>query len=470
MGKPLEIPLDRSKKTSLAEQIRLAISVAIDSGVLRPGARLPSWRDLAAQLGVARGTVKGAYELLLDAQLIESSRSRGTRVAARPAKAVTPAAPTDDSPLPSMYQDYVSAPAVFQMGVPSPDLYPAKLFSRLQISAARAEASSPAVYPDPRGDLELRREIAAYLAFSRGIECRASQVLITNGFSGALALIARVLRIEGRTGWVEDPGFPNTRRALQFAGTRTVPVPVDEEGIDVAFAIQSTPDATFALVTPGQQAPLGPTLSVERRVRLLEWAAAAEAWIIEDDYLGELQLSGRAAPALASIDRAGRVIYVGSFSKTIGPRLRLGFVVVPPMLLREFGEAAVCYGPAPGPIEQRATAQFMREGHYLRHLRRTKRAYAAQRDALATILQPMGYPIRAAGLAMLLELPKGARDTLIAREGLALGIAPAPLSIWYCTPESECSGLLLGIATAREDQLGESCARLHELIDRYASN
>lgn len=476
MGKALELELDRSKKVSLTEQIRRGICSAINSGVLPPGARLPSWRDLAAQLGVARGTVRLAYERLTDAQLIVSSRSTGTHVAERPATTPSPAAPADDSPLPSMYQALFSGmnkalfsgPGIFQMGVPSPDLFPAKLFSRLTTRAARAEASSSVVYPDRRGEPELRHEIAAHVTISRSVECRASQVFITSGFSGALALILQVLRVEGRAGWVEDPGFPITRRALQIAQARTVPVPVDDEGIDVAFGLQHARVAAFALVTPGQQAPLGSTLSLERRVHLLEWAAESGAWIIEDDYLGELQLTGRAAPALASLDRAGRVIYVGSFSKTISPKLRLGFIIAPTALVKQFGEAAVCFGSAPGPAVQRATAEFMRDGHYLRHLRRSKRVYTAQRDTLRAILEPKGYLVRSTGLAMLLALPKGARDTVIARKALDFDIAPGPLSIWDRSPESERSGLLLGIGTARAERLAASCDRLHQLIDKYA--
>ncbi|ATB34754.1 GntR family transcriptional regulator [Cystobacter fuscus] len=175
--------------------------------------------------------------------------------------------------------------------------------------AARASASAPVSYPDPRGRLELRREIAAYLTIVRGMRCDPSQVFVTAGFSGALGLTLQVLRPHGEV-WMEEPGFPITRRALEFTGLTVVPVPVDEEGMVVAEGIRRAPHARLAVVTPGQQAPLGMTLFLARRLALLDWARATDAWIIEDDYLGELQLEGRAAPALASFEPEGRVLGV----------------------------------------------------------------------------------------------------------------------------------------------------------------
>jgi GntR family transcriptional regulator/MocR family aminotransferase len=245
-----------------------------------------------------------------------------------------------------------------------------------------------------------------------------------------------------------------------------VPVPVDAEGIDVDHGLPHAPDAALVVVTPGQQAPLGPTLSLTRRLRLLDWAGQTNAWVIEDDYLSELQLQGRAAPALASIDRAGRVIHIGSFSKTISPTLRLGFLVAPLPLAARFAEVAACLAPAPGPSVQLAIAELMGEGHYLRHLRRTKRAYAAQGDALLRYLRERakGIDISTAGLAALLRLPDGTMDLAIAREMPAFGIAPAPLSVWYASPKSARCGLLLGIATAPQRHIARACDRLLEII------
>lgn len=464
------LAVDRSKKVSLTEQIRSGIVSAIDAGVLQPGARLPSWRDLAAQLGVARGTVRSAYERLQDSQLIVSAGATGTRVAERRSGVTTNAPhPAVEESLPEMYADFSSGPGIFQMGAPALDCIPSSLFARITAKAARNQLVARRGFPDPRGEGELRREIAAHLALSRSMECLPSQVIITSGFTGGLGLTLRALRLrEGQSAWMEDPGYPITRHALGIAQLDVMPVPVDHDGIDVESGIRRAPNAAIAVVTAGQQAPLGATLSLSRRLQLLDWANDTGAWIIEDDYLGELQLRGRAAPALASLDRAGRVIHIGSFSKTLSPTLRLGFVVVPPALVVPFGNAATCLAPAPGPAVQLATARFMREGHYLRHLRRMKRIYAQRRDSLIASFEPRGLPVRVAGLAMLLDLPDGASDTRIAREAPAFGLNPSPLSQWYGNSSDARSGLLLGVTTVPDDNLDACCDRLHRLIETFS--
>lgn len=466
MVAPLSFTLDRSAKASLTDQICKGISAAIESGVLAPGARLPSWLDLAAQLGVARGTVRAAYERLSDAQLVVASRAGGTRVADRPRVVMQSEEAPDPGSFFETYRELTAGPAIFQMGVPAQETLPAKLFTRARHYGAHAESSRSALYPDPRGELELRREIAAYLAISRGIACSPSQVVITSGFSGGLGLTLRVLGLEGKKAWVENPGFPFTRHGLELARLRLAPIPVDADGIDVDYGLQHEPDAALVVVTPGQQAPLGVTLSLERRLQLLQWAAQERVWIIEDDYLSELQLKARAAPALASLDRDGRVIHIGSFSKTISPALRLGFLVVPPALASCFAEVTACLAPAPWPSIQLATARFIGDGHYMRHLRRTKRLYQARREALLEQLRGRGIETFGTGLAVLLRLPDDAPDVSIARDMLEFGLAPAPLSPWYSVPASVRSGLLLGVATSPERHLARSCDRLQAVIQR----
>jgi GntR family transcriptional regulator/MocR family aminotransferase len=464
MEKLLKLEVDRSAKTPLAEQIRKGISTAIEAGILAPGARLPSWLDLAAQLGVARGTVRAAYDQLSVAQLIVSSRAAGTRVADRPAPIPRVERSPDPGSFLETYLEMTAGPAIFQMGVPAQETFPATLLARVRSQAVRAESSAPAIYPDPRGELELRREIAAYLAVARGIDCSPSQIIVTAGYSNGLGLTLRVLGLEGQKVWFEDPGFPFSRKGLELARLSIVPVPVDADGIDVEYGIGHAPDAALVVVTPGQQAPLGHTLSLTRRLRLLEWAAHSGAWVIEDDYLSELQLDGRAAPALASLDRAGRVIHIGSFSKTISPALRLGFVVAPTAVVNQFAEVAACLAPPPGPAVQLAIAEFMREGHYLRHLRRTKRVYAGQRDGVLQNLKIKSCETTVAGLAVLLHLPKGVSDIFLAREVSLFGMAPSPLSVWFASPEAAPSGLLLGLTTVRQQQLVRSCDRLKEIV------
>ncbi len=465
----LELRLDRGAKTGLVAQIHAAISAAIREGRIAGGARLPSWRDLAAQLGVARGTVRAAYERLADEQLILSLGAAGTRVAERVAAPAMRRA-AEAAPLPQFHHGFETAPAIFQMGVPAQDAFPYKTWSRILARSARAAAAAPVGYPDPRGHPLLRREIAAYLALARGLRCAPSQVIVTAGFAGALNLAIRGLRLEGRAAWMEDPGFPLTRMALECAGIDPVSVPVDGEGIDVAAGIRRAPRAAAAIVTPGQQAPLGMTLSLERRLALLQWAQRAGAWILEDDYLSELKLHGRAAPALASLDRDGRVLHLGTFSKTISPALRLGFLVAPPALAEQFGEVAALLAPSADAAIQRAVADFIAEGHFLRHLRHMKRLYAARSDALVealhrTIGKRAGIHATG-GFAVRLELPPRSDDVEIAAQALAFGLAPTPLSPWYARPPRR-AGLLLGVTNLGEKHLGKDCARLADLIERH---
>jgi GntR family transcriptional regulator/MocR family aminotransferase len=464
MAPALHIRIDRSAKATLAEQIRQGVVAAISSGALEPGARLPSWITLAAQLGVARGTVKSAYERLADDQVIVSERPGGTKVANHPVGVgrVVPSAAADTPP--ALYQHLLTGPAIFQMGIPASDGFPTSLLARLRAQAARAEVAAPAVYPDPRGEIELRREIAAHVALARGLECRPSQIFITAGFAGALGITLSVLGVEGRQAWMENPGFFQSRTALDLARLIPVPIPVDEDGIDVSYGMETAPDAALALVTPGQQAPLGATLSLKRRLELIAWAARTGAWILEDDYLGELQLNRRAAPALASLDRDGRVIHIGSFSKTISPALRLGFIVAPTALAARFTEATLCFGSAPGPAVQHAIAQFMREGHYMRHLRRMKRIYSARSVALQAALERKGYRVHIGGLAAVVHLPDGVSDVSVAQNALAQGMAPSPLSSWFSPGTEHESGLLLGVATVNEEQISTACDQLHQLI------
>jgi GntR family transcriptional regulator / MocR family aminotransferase len=468
MDSKLRIHVDRTAKLPLSEQIRLSIAKAIESGVLAPGARLPSWQDLAAQLGVARGTVQVAYERLSDSQMIETFGARGTRVAPR---LRAPAAQAVAPPLGAFATTYltmIAGPAIFQLGVPALEGLPDKLFVRARSSnLLKAGSFSSLVHPDPRGEFELRREIAGYLSIARNLHCVPEQVFITSGYSAGLGLALQVLGLDGKKVWMEEPGFIVTRKGLELARLNVVPVPVDAEGLNVSYGIENAADAALAVLTPGQQAPLGSTLSLRRRLQLLEWAISSKAWIIEDDYLGELQLDGPAAPALASLGGGERVIHIGTFSKTVSPGLRLGFVVAPIELTAAFSNAAAAFAPAPSPVIQLATAQFMHDGHYIRRVRRLKRLYSAQRDALCEQLRMRNREWVSAGLAILLRLPDGAPDVQIARELRTFGMAPSPLSAWFAMPSWSLPGLLLGVATAPESQVATSCRRLFEIVDRY---
>lgn len=462
----LTFSIDRDAKTSLSAQIYTGLRAAIHEGSLTHGARLPSWRDLAAQLGVSRGTVRVVYERLLDEQLLVSRGPSGTWVADTPIAPNASPEPSGSHPFPNLFPDFGNRPTTFQMGVPSQDSFPFKLWARMMLRSARTAALHPVTYPDPRGSLTLRQEIASYLAIARGLRCTVDQVLVTAGFAGALGIAVRTLKLEGTSAWFEDPGFPLTRWALQIAGLTVVPVPVDEEGLDVRQGVLRAENAALAVVTPGQQAPLGMTMTLDRRRALLAWAASQNAYIIEDDYLGELQLHGRAAPALASIDRNGRVLHIGTFSKTINPALRLGFMVVPPHLSTACAETVACLAPAPNIAIQHTVAEFISEGHYLRHLRRTKRLYAARQQRITDVIRelaPSGYSVDGrGGLTVRLDLPSRYDDVTAAERALAYGMSPVALSPWYATTPAQ-RGLLLGVTNYSERTLRKDCIKLLEL-------
>jgi len=468
-----DIRLDRLSKASLSQQIQDGITAAIRDGRLGPDARLPSWRDLASQLGVARGTVRAAYGRLADDMLISTAGSAGTRVVGRPVRSAKQDPSSDTPPLPEFFfRSYTARVKTFQMGVPAQDEFPVTPWSRIITNAAKASALTPARYPDPRGEYDLRKEIAAYIAIARGVSCMPSQIIITNGYVSALGLAARVLQLEGKHAWIEDPGYPLTRIALGLVGVKAVPVGVDGEGLNVQFGLAVAADAALAIVTPGQQAPLGMTLSLRRRQDLLAWAAKNNRWIIEDDYLGELQLNGRAAPALAAIDESGRVIHIGTFSKTISPMIRLGFMIVPPSLSAAFSEGAASIAPAPSPVVQMAISEFVREGHYLRHLRRMKRLYSARRDLLLRHITSSGLDrlagANAAGTTVILNLPVGMRDRVVAEAAQKYDLYPGALSPWYASEPSSRPALLLNF-TNYDGRTDAPCIALAKVLNEHAA-
>lgn len=458
--------IDRSHSTPITAQIRATLRAAITEGRLRPGARLPSWLDLAAQLGVSRGTVKAAYEALADEFLVYSAGAAGTRVAERRAPGPVEVKQIEIArPLQDLERGFSLRPLPFQMGVPAQDAFPAKLWARLRTRAVRANAMAPVGPADPRGEPELRAQIAAQLAITRGICCHPDQILLTTGYKNGLCLTLLALSVHGRSAWVEDPCYPVARSALEIAGLKPIPVPVDAEGIRVDHGVRAAPDAALAIVTPGQQAPTGVTLSPERRAALLAWAAREDAWIIEDDYLSELQLGGRAAPAMAADDPAGRVIHIGTFGKTISPALGLGFVVAPLALAARFGEVAGFLNPAPNVTTQLALTDFLADGHFLRHLRHMKDLYRQRRDDLHARLDPKIAVDAFAGLAVIAHLPREYDDVALAKRAPEFGIAPAPLSIWHSQPAEAQPGLVLCVTNLRKPLLDKACDALATLID-----
>ncbi len=471
----LNITLDRTASIPLKEQLCSVLKAAMLSGQLAPGARLPSWQDLAAQLGIARGTVRAAYDRLMDEQLIESAGAAGTFVAYSLPRTRhdegSSSTPAIEPPMQRFFPTFSQLPMPFQLGVPAHDAFPAKVWARLATRSARWHASQPTSYSDPRGEPALRREIASYLATARGIRASADQIIVTQGYRAALHLVIHSLNLAGREAWLEDPGFGIARIALELAHVRPVAVPVDQQGLMVQRGMALAADAALAVVTPSQQAPLGMTLSRQRRAELLAWAQSTNAWIVEDDYLGELQLEGRAAPALAAQDEHGRVFHIGTFSKSISPHLGLGFVLVPAELAERVGQTAAYLSPAPGTLIQHLVTTFMAEGHFLRHLRKMKRLYRARRDAVMTTLVDLN-PAPIGCLAVMIPLPANVSDVSLCQQARELGISPTPLSPWFDQPDTPShdrisKGLILCVTNCPGDRLEQSVKTLRTVLAKH---
>lgn len=449
----LPIPFERDARIPIKQQVYEGLRQAILDGVLEPGHRLPSERDLAVQLGVARGTVRAVYHRLLDEDLVFGAGSAGTRVRSEVPTPRPSPEPAPDRPIASapFSRRYAGRPLPFEMGVPAQDAFPAKVWARMRASALRSDAHAYTSYPDPRGEPELRAQIASQLAIRRQVRCHPDQIVVTGGYGHGLSLTLAALRAHGREAWIEDPGYPIGRRALELAEMRVHSIPVDADGLRVDAGIDRAPDALLAVVTPGQHAPLGYAMSLRRRRSLLDWAVSNDRWIVEDDYLSELQLDRRAAPALASGDDAGRVVHLGSFSKTLTPALGLGFLVAPPALADRFAELAAVLMPAPNRTTQLAVAEFIAEGHYLRHLRQMKTLYVERRKLALKSLGDLRVEVGMSGLALIAHLPEGFDDVGLAKAARGLGIAPVPLSIFYAQPETARRGLLLSVTNVRAD-------------------
>jgi GntR family transcriptional regulator/MocR family aminotransferase len=292
---------------------------------------------------------------------------------------------------------------------------------------------------------------------------------VTAGFQGALALVIRVLLRAGDPVWVEDPGYHLARQALEAAGATLVPVRVDRDGMRVAAGVVAAPRARLALVTPTHQSPLGVALSLPRRLALLTWAADSAAWVLEDDYDSEFRYTGHPPPALKSLDRGGRVLYAGSFSKVLFPALRLGYLVVPDELSEAFARASRLASFGLPSLEQRVVAAFMAEGHFARHLRRMRGLYAARRQALAAALagafgDRVTVELESGGMHLLARFPGAADDGTLARRAAAAGLAPSTLSA--LTLGHDCGqGLLLGFTNVPEDMAEPLVQRLAAAIE-----
>jgi len=346
--------------------------------------------------------------------------------------------------------------AAFQIGLPAVDEFPLETWRRMYTSRLRQSGPALMSYGDPAGYAPLRETIASYLVTARGVRCTAEQVIIVTGSQQALEFCARMLLDIGDPVWLEEPGYLGARAALSSGGARIIPIPVDRDGLDVAAGATLEPNAKMAVVTPSHQFPLGSTMSLERRLALLRWAATKQAWVIEDDYDSEFRYVGRPLAALQGIDSYRRVIYIGTFSKVLFPSLRLGYMIVPPDLVDGFTAAHLGSDMHPHVIDQAVVADFMVHGHFARHLRRMRSLYAQRQQLLIEAAARLGDRMRLepsnGGLHLVGWLPNDVDDSEVARRTLHHHIQVWPLSQNYLTRPPR-PGILLGYAGANHNQI-----------------
>jgi GntR family transcriptional regulator / MocR family aminotransferase len=461
----------RSSRRSIPvyREVYQRIRSEILSGRLAAGARLPSSRTLAAELGIARGTVVTAFQMLAGEGYTSSAGARGTvvNVALPRVRKLRPTAELVETGEHHRTVRTPPTPLLFQVGLPALDVFPRKLWTQIVVRVARQLDHEQMVNPNlhcAMGYEPLRLAIASYLRIARDITCSADQILITAGFQGALGLIIQALLKPGVKVWVEDPGYVSARNLLQQAQLGLVGVRIDDGGLDVTAAVRSAPDARLALVTPSHQYPLGMTLPVERRLALLDWADRERAWIVEDDYDGEFHHRGLPPPALKSLDRRGRVLYVGSFSKVLFPGLRLGYLVLPSAVAERFARVASAALPTPPIMVQKSVEFFMSQGYFARHLSRMRTLYTERRKALAAAIESsmkryVEIRLQDGGMHFVAWLRGGLGDSEIVEHLRRKGIGPASLS--RCSLKaSGHNGLMIGYTNVAKENAASATRRM----------
>ena len=479
------VSLDRRLAQPLHRQLYDGYRAAILDGRLRPGARLPSTRTLAAELGVSRIPVVTAFEQLLAEGYIASRVGAGSFVSpSLPARAAGPAPGREragrhgsrrlpPSPLPAVDEPWLALGGPFRVGFPDLDAFPSALWARLVARHARRATRRQLMYGDAMGMPQLREALAAHLATFRSVDCRADEIMIVSGSQQALALAGRALLAPGDSVWIEEPGYGGARDALRLAGARLVPVPVDGEGLDVAAGRARAPAARAAYVTPSHQYPLGMTMSASRRLQLLAWARRRGAWIFEDDYDSEYRYDTPPLASLQGLDRDARVLYVGTFSKVLFPALRVGYLVLPRDLVARFSRFREASDIFPSPLYQLVLAELIGEGHFARHLRRMRERYAERRRALEAALarELPSLPCAGdrAGMHLVVLLPRGSRDVAVAERAAGRGLSVSPLSTCYGERGARRPGLILGYGSTRLAEIPDAVRRLAAIVGRAAA-
>lgn len=445
---------------SQSSRVHAGLRAAILQGRIAAGTRLPSSRALAEQLGLRRNAVVVAYEHLLSDGLAEARVGAGTYVSAQ--------LPRGTAAIPSAAPVPVPKQVPFALGRTHVD---PKMLRRLGAALRRRLAAADPVwfgYGDPRGSKELRAALAAHLAATRGLRCDPDCILITSGTQQGLRLCAEALLRPGDAVWLEDPGYPAARRLFAAVGADAVAVPVDTAGLMVEAGRCRAPHARLAYVTPSHQFPTGVTMSMARRVALLDWAREAGAWVLEDDYDSEFRYAGPPLTALAGIDGHARVAYLGTFSKALFPGLRIGFLVVPPALLAPICAARVATDRFPPALLADALAELLRDGSFAAHVRRMRSRYRAARDLVVDTLRAssdgrLQVAVPEQGLHLVARLPPGLPTAEIR--------ATAGVEAWLLSDtrmiEEGPDGLVLGFSGHEPAALQRAAERLGQTVRRY---
>lgn len=482
----LFVEIDEAREEPLYRQLYEGVRDAVLSGRLAPGTRIPSTRDLAEHLDVSRTTVLTAMNRLAAEGFVEARVGAGTRVSPdiRPEGGGVPGAdspggrpapaPSErggrlaalDSPTPGRREE----PTPFQPGIPALDRFPLEDWARLVGRTWREAGHGQLTYGDPAGEAALREAVAGHLRAARGLSCGPEQILVTSGTQQGLDLAARLLLDPGDRAWMEDPGYAGGRSPLMAAGAEVEPVPVDGEGIRVEEGRNRAAQARLAYVTPSHQMPLGVRMSLPRRMDLLAWASEGDAWVLEDDYDSEFRFEGRPLLPLRGIDRTDRVLYFGSFSKTLFPGLRLGYVVLPEALVEPFRSFRASVDQHPPTVPQLAAAEFIDGGHFARHLSRMRTLYRKRHDQLTGLLErELGDLVTVVGsrtgLHLTVELPEAFDDDALCRRARRRGVSVYSLSGFRRGRSAERPGLVLGFAAYALPQMQEGIERLADAVD-----
>ncbi|MBL8671291.1 MAG: PLP-dependent aminotransferase family protein [Alphaproteobacteria bacterium] len=484
----LGIDIDHGSARPLSTQLTVILRDLILDGSFAAGDRLPASRTLARDLGLSRTTVIEAFERLVAEGLVESRVGAGTFVAGvlrterpLPVPAAQAASLTARKPKLSRAmaaamaafaprQRLPHAPRAFVTGLPALDAFPMAQWARLSAKHWRRQRDTVMGYGEACGHPLLRRAIAGHLRANRGIACETEQIFVTGGAQQAFHLIGTVLLDPGDKVWFENPGPIGARNSMVANGAELVPLPVDEEGLCVAAGLAASRQFRLAFVTPSHQQPLGSVMSLERRFALLHAAEQAGAWVVEDDYDGEFFFGNRPLPTLKSVDATGRVIYVGTFSKSLFPSLRLGFMLAPPALVDTFAAMMSAYLPGVPSCTQEVAAEFIADGHFSAHIRRMRRLYAERHAALRDAAKPRLDGLLAieeadSGLHTIGHLGAGLAERDAASAAEKQGVSVSPIARFAIAPVA-VRGLVLGFGGIKPPEIRAGVETLAQVLER----